>query len=26
VAHHDFRGFAWYRLVLGGVVLAYFAR
>ena len=24
VAHHDFRGFAWYRIVLGAVVLAYF--
>lgn len=24
VAHHDFRGFAWYRIVLGLLVLAYF--
>ncbi len=24
VAHHDFRAFAWYRIVLGVVVLAYF--
>jgi undecaprenyl-diphosphatase len=24
VAHHDFRGFAWYRIVLGILVLAYF--
>jgi undecaprenyl-diphosphatase len=24
VAHHDFRGFAWYRIVLGVLVLAYF--
>lgn len=24
VAHHDFRAFAWYRIVLGLVVLAYF--
>lgn len=24
VAHHDFRAFAWYRIVLGAVVLAYF--
>jgi undecaprenyl-diphosphatase len=24
VAHHDFRGFAWYRIVLGVAVLAYF--
>jgi undecaprenyl-diphosphatase len=26
VAHHDFRAFAWYRIVLGVVVLAYFLR
>ena len=26
VAHHDFRAFAWYRIVLGAVVLAYFMR
>ena len=26
VAHHDFRAFAWYRIVLGAVVLAYFTR
>jgi undecaprenyl-diphosphatase len=26
VAHHDFNGFAWYRIVLGIAVLAYFAR
>ena len=25
VAHHDFRPFAWYRIVLGVAVLAYFA-
>ena len=25
VAHHDFRAFAWYRIALGVVVLAYFA-
>jgi undecaprenyl-diphosphatase len=24
VAHHDFRAFAWYRIALGAVVLAYF--
>ena len=24
VASHDYRGFAWYRIALGGVVLAYF--
>jgi undecaprenyl-diphosphatase len=24
VANHDFRGFAWYRIALGIVVLAYF--
>ena len=24
VASHDFRGFAWYRIALGAVVLAYF--
>ncbi|HEX5129196.1 MAG TPA: undecaprenyl-diphosphate phosphatase, partial [Usitatibacter sp.] len=24
VAHHDFRAFAWYRIALGLVVLAYF--
>jgi len=24
VAHHDFRVFAWYRIVLGVAVLAYF--
>ena len=24
VAHHDFRAFAWYRIVLGVVVLTYF--
>ena len=24
VAHHDFRAFAWYRIVLGVIVLAYF--
>jgi undecaprenyl-diphosphatase len=26
VAHHDFRAFAWYRIALGAVVLAYFTR
>ena len=26
VAHHDFRAFAWYRIVLGVLVLAYFLR
>jgi undecaprenyl-diphosphatase len=26
VAHHDFRAFAWYRIVLGVVVLVYFSR
>ena len=26
VAHHDFRAFAWYRIVLGVVVLAWFSR
>jgi undecaprenyl-diphosphatase len=26
VASHDFRGFAWYRIALGMVVLAYFYR
>jgi len=26
VAHHDFRAFAWYRIVLGIVTLAYFLR
>ena len=25
VASHDFRAFAWYRIVLGGVVLAWFS-
>ena len=25
VAHHDFRAFAWYRIALGAVVLAYFS-
>ena len=25
VASHDFRGFAWYRIALGLVVLAYFS-
>ena len=26
VARHDFRAFAWYRIVLGVAVLAYFVR
>jgi undecaprenyl-diphosphatase len=26
VAHHDFRAFAWYRIVLGVLVLGYFSR
>jgi len=26
VAHHDFKAFAWYRIVLGIVVLGYFSR
>jgi undecaprenyl-diphosphatase len=26
VAHHDFKAFAWYRIALGIVVLAYFSR